>query len=178
MLNESATPLYPFGFGLSIVDLQFTKLVLTGQAPCSTGSDGGGACASPSNDLVTAVVTVTNNDKLRAGAKVVALYGSFRDANGGASQVRSLPIRQLLAHDKVHVPAGGSVEVTLQFHLKAIAGAMRQPFPGILQCWVGSGMAANEGTGATEAVGRFGSSHYGSPGEGTVPRFGNLTLVL
>ena len=85
------------------------------------------------------------------------------------SAVVSLPTRQLLAHTKVAVAAGSTVEVELQFKTSALAGALRQAWPGLLSCWVGHGMGLHPGTKR---------SYAGSVGEGAQPVFSNLTLVL
>ena len=133
-------PSYPFGFGLSLVEIVYSKFTLKGgaEASCIGGGRGGGAggagsprenkyrlakghdlhdqhpphthrqethgvpirpaekvwvggvvgagrhnvCATPKQTKIVAEVEVTNKDKHSNGAKVVALFGSFRQADG------------------------------------------------------------------------------------------------
>ena len=166
-INESAVPLYPFGFGLSLSNVSFETLSLSSAQKDYCPSNA--VCVTPKNDSVTATILVKNNSPKLDGATVVALFGSFVGPSGEPSAVVSLPTRQLLAHTKVAVAAGSSVEVQLQFKTSALAGALRQAWPGLVSCWVGHGMGLHPGTKR---------SHAGSVGEGTQPVFSNLTLVL
>lgn len=147
-------PSYPFGFGLSLVEIVYSKFTLKGgaEASCIRGGRGGGAggagsprenkyrlakdhdlhdqhpphtqhahrqathrvpirpaekewvggvvgagrhnvCATPKQTKLVAEVEVTNKDKHSNGAKVVALFGSFRQADG---YVESIPMRIIL----------------------------------------------------------------------------------
>ena len=83
--KTGATPLYPFGHGLSYTDFHYTDFSATG------------------GDTVTATVTVTNTGD-RAGADVPQLY--LTDA-AGSSRTR------LIGFDRVELQPGESRTVTL-----------------------------------------------------------------
>jgi len=163
-----ATPLYPFGFGLSIATISYDSLTLVstqGSLYCATGA----VCVTPKNDSVRATVVVTNRSPHTDGAMPIVLFGSFVLEDGEPSVVRALPTRQLLAHTKVVIPAGTTLNVSLSFAVAELAGALRQAWPGTLTCWVGHGLAHHPGAPV---------SHVGSPGEGATPIFADLSLVL
>lgn len=88
--DESAQPLYPFGFGLSYTTFSFTDMNVTQRA-----------------DSVTVSFNLTNTGD-RNGAEVAQLY--FRQEK--ASVVR--PERQLIAFEKVFLKKGESKQVTIK----------------------------------------------------------------
>jgi len=88
--DESAQPLYPFGFGLSYTTFSFTDMNVAQKA-----------------DSVTVSFTLTNTGE-RDGAEVAQLY--FRQEH--ASMVR--PERQLIAFEKVFLKKGESKIVTMR----------------------------------------------------------------
>ena len=82
---HDATPLYPFGFGLSYTDFRFSDLQASG------------------GETITASVTVTNTGK-RAGAAVPQLYADVAQADG-------TPIRRLIGWQKITLAPGESRRV-------------------------------------------------------------------
>ena len=91
-LDVDNEPLYPFGYGLSYTDFQYSDIALS--TP-TLGKDGS----------VTAVVTVTNTGKYD-GAEVVQLY--IRDLVGSITR----PVRELKGFNKIFLRAGESKTVS------------------------------------------------------------------
>ena len=89
-VDQSASPLYPFGYGLSYTTFAYSDLTVSGRVP---------------NVEVTVQV---KNTGLRDGDEVVQLYV----VDPLASTVR--PRKQLRAFDRVFVKAGETVPVTLK----------------------------------------------------------------
>ena len=87
-------PLYPFGFGLSYTTFRFDEIVLS-------------APSIAPNEMVTAVVTVTNTGK-RAAEEVVQIYVA-KDKRGTDD-----PLFSLRAFRRVYIPAGKSAEVDFE----------------------------------------------------------------
>lgn len=82
-------PLYPFGYGLSYTEFEYSGLKL-----------------SVSGDILTAAVTVKNTGK-RDGMETVQLYTHRRDAK------RVRPVRELKGYRRVELSAGQEKEVTI-----------------------------------------------------------------
>ena len=93
-LDVDNDPLYPFGYGLSYTNFQYSDITLS--AP-SMGQDGS----------VTAMVTVTNTGKYD-GAEVVQLY--IRDLVGSITR----PVKELKGFDKIFLKAGESKTVSFK----------------------------------------------------------------
>ncbi|MCD7941478.1 MAG: beta-glucosidase BglX [Bacteroides intestinalis] len=93
-LDVDNDPLYPFGYGLSYTNFQYSNITLS--AP-TMGQDGS----------VTAMVTVTNTGKYD-GAEVVQLY--IRDLVGSITR----PIKELKGFDKIFLKAGESKTVSFK----------------------------------------------------------------
>ena len=93
-LDVDNDPLYPFGYGLSYTNFQYSDITLS--AP-TMGQDGS----------VTAMVTVTNTGKYD-GAEVVQLY--IRDLIGSITR----PIKELKGFDKIFLKAGESKTVSFK----------------------------------------------------------------
>ena len=91
-LDVDNEPLYPFGYGLSYTNFQYSDIALS--TP-TLGKDGS----------VTAVVTVTNTGKYD-GAEVVQLY--IRDLVGSITR----PVRELKGFNKIFLRAGESKTVS------------------------------------------------------------------
>ena len=91
-LDVDNEPLYPFGYGLSYTDFQYSDIALS--TP-TLGKDGS----------VTAVVTVTNTGKYD-GAEVVQLY--IRDLVGSITR----PVRELKGFNKIFLRTGESKTVS------------------------------------------------------------------
>jgi beta-glucosidase len=89
--DESSTPLFPFGFGLSYARFDYADLVLDRQE-------------LPAGESLTAAVTVTNTGD-RDADEVVQLYVHQR--HGTASR----PVRELKGFRRVHLEAGASQSV-------------------------------------------------------------------
>jgi beta-glucosidase len=86
------SPLYPFGFGLSYTQFEYSDVRLS-----STTMD--------ENGVINASVTVTNTGS-RDGKEVVQLY--IRDRAGSITR----PVKELKGFEKVMIKAGESKEVT------------------------------------------------------------------
>ena len=95
-LDVDNDPLYPFGYGLSYTNFQYSDITLS--AP-TMGQDGS----------VTAMVTVTNTGKYD-GAEVVQLY--IRDLVGSITR----PVKELKGFDKIFLKAGESKTVSFKNH--------------------------------------------------------------
>lgn len=93
-LDVDNNPLYPFGYGLSYTNFQYSDITLS--AP-TIGQDGS----------VTAMVTVTNTGKYD-GAEVVQLY--IRDLVGSITR----PVKELKGFDKIFLKAGESKTVSFK----------------------------------------------------------------
>ncbi|WP_349833594.1 beta-glucosidase BglX [Bacteroides intestinalis] len=93
-LDVDNDPLYPFGYGLSYTNFQYSDITLS--AP-TMGQDGS----------VTAMVTVTNTGKYD-GAEVVQLY--IRDLVGSITR----PVKELKGFDKIFLKAGESKTVSFK----------------------------------------------------------------
>lgn len=93
-LDVSNDPLYPFGFGLSYSNFDYSDVKLS-----STQID--------ANGELTASVTVTNKSKVD-GAEVVQLY--IRDVVGSVTR----PVKELKGFEKVFIKAGESKTVNFK----------------------------------------------------------------
>lgn len=87
-------PLYPFGYGLSYTDFEYSDISLS-------------SLEMRPGDTLTASVTVTNAGKL-AGEEVVQLY--IRDLVGSVTR----PVKQLKGFEKISLAPGESREVTFE----------------------------------------------------------------
>ncbi len=118
-VEESALPLYSFGYGLSYTTFEYNNVRTEGDAP----------------DAFCVKVDVTNTGTL-AGDEVVQVY--VRDLT--ASTVR--PRKQLCAFKRVHIPAGQTVTVTLPLARNAFelvnAAMQRVVEPGEFEIQVGA----------------------------------------
>ena len=90
-LDEVNAPLYPFGYGLSYTSFEYSPVTLNFSE------------MSP-DSYVTASVTVTNTGK-RDGDEIVQLY--IHDIYASSTR----PVKELKGFQKVHIPAGQSVQV-------------------------------------------------------------------
>lgn len=99
-IDESITPLYPFGWGLS-----YTRFAYKDAAIARTRLEGG--------DALEASVTVTNTGA-RAGQEVVQLY--TRDPVAS----RSRPLRELKAFEKIALKPGESKRVTFKVPVESL----------------------------------------------------------
>ncbi len=99
--KENIEPAYPFGFGLSYSQYDYSDLVVN--TPELTESD-----------TLNVSVTVTNNGQV-AGEEVVQLYLGFD--NSGVDR----PVKLLRAFDKVHLEAGESKTIDLAVKAKDMA---------------------------------------------------------
>lgn len=93
-LDVSNDPLYPFGFGLSYSNFDYSDVKLS-----STQID--------ANGELTASVTVTNKSKVD-GAEVVQLY--IRDIVGSVTR----PVKELKGFEKIFIKAGESKTVNFK----------------------------------------------------------------
>ena len=91
--RQAAAPMYPFGYGLSYTTFAYSDL----QAPASIGVDG----------TINVTATITNTGT-RDGAEVVQLY-----ANWNGVGVNGKKNRKLIGFERVEIPAGQSVQVTI-----------------------------------------------------------------
>lgn len=88
----SNDPVYPFGYGLSYTQFDYSDVRLS-------------AAAMDTEGKLTASVTVTNNGKID-GKEVVQLY--IRDVVGSVTR----PVKELKGFDKIFLKAGESKIVT------------------------------------------------------------------
>ncbi|MDR0864201.1 MAG: beta-glucosidase BglX [Candidatus Symbiothrix sp.] len=93
-LDVDNEPLYPFGYGLSYTQFEYSDVKLSSSTMEANGN-------------LTASVTVTNKGQ-RAGAEVVQLY--IRDREGSVTR----PVKELKGFEKVFIEAGQSKEITFQ----------------------------------------------------------------
>jgi beta-glucosidase len=100
-VEESNTPLLPFGFGLSYTTFSITNLRLDKRVVDAAGS-------------VTATVDVTNTGSI-AGDEVVQLY----TRTDGASVTR--PVKELRAFKRVTLQPGETKQITFTLHMPQMA---------------------------------------------------------
>jgi beta-glucosidase len=93
-LDIDNEPLYPFGYGLSYTQFEYSDVKLS-------------ATRTERDGKITASVTVTNKGK-RDGAEVVQLY--IRDKVGSVTR----PLKELKGFEKVFIEAGKSKVITFQ----------------------------------------------------------------
>jgi len=128
--NLPATPVAPFGHGLSYTTFAYTDLTV----PVTVPTDG----------AVAVTVRVTNTGAV-AGDDVVQLYG--RDLVASVTR----PVAQLLGYRRVHLAPGQSVTVELTVPTTRLAFSDRSftrvVEPGDIEVWVGTSAQR-----ATEAV--------------------------
>ncbi|MGC5379253.1 glycoside hydrolase family 3 N-terminal domain-containing protein [Micromonospora sp. DT68] len=128
--NLPATPVAPFGHGLSYTTFAYTDLTV----PATVPTDG----------AVAVTVRVTNTGAV-AGDDVVQLYG--RDLVASVTR----PVAQLLGYRRVHLAPGQSVTVELTVPTTRLAFSDRSftrvVEPGDIEVWVGTSAQR-----ATEAV--------------------------
>ena len=89
-------PLYPFGYGLSYTQFEYSDVTLSGTEMDANGS-------------ITATVTVSNTGKV-AGDEVVQLY--LRDKVGSVSR----PVKQLKGFEKISLKPGESQTVDFEIN--------------------------------------------------------------
>lgn len=89
-------PLYPFGYGLSYTQFEYSDVTLSGTEMETNGS-------------ITATVTVSNIGKV-AGEEVVQLY--LRDKVGSVSR----PVKQLKGFEKISLKPGQSQTVSFEIN--------------------------------------------------------------
>ena len=120
--------MFPFCHGLGYANISMTLSVTSG-------------LTATIRDELAVSVALARHDTLKLDQDhVVALFGAFLTANATASPVTAMPVRQLLAFEKVSVPSGaGHVAVQLRVNISDIPSVDRQPWPGVLQLWVGDG---------------------------------------
>ena len=104
-VEESASPLYPFGYGLSYTSFAYDHLICHPEEPKAT------------KDLMV-TVDVTNTGKVD-GDEVVQVY--IRDLVASTAR----PRKQLCAFKRVHVKAGETV--TVELPLKSSAFELVNP---------------------------------------------------
>lgn len=120
-IDVDFTPLYPFGYGLSYTDFEFTNLQVTPQEIDPQGS-------------VTVTVDVTNVGE-RTGDEVVQLY--VRDVVGSLTR----PVKQLKGFRRITLAPGAHETVSFQLGSKELGfynATMEYVVePGAFQLWVG-----------------------------------------
>jgi beta-glucosidase len=104
--DQSAAPLFPFGFGLSYTQFAYEKIELDRTQISTTGLESG--------ESVNVTVTVRNPGE-REGVETVQLY--LHDEV--CSVVR--PVRELKAFGKIRLPPGATGSVTLPLNLRDLA---------------------------------------------------------
>lgn len=91
--RQAATPMYPFGYGLSYTTFAYSNL----QAPATIAADG----------TIQVTATITNTGT-RDGAEVVQLYANW---NGQGENGKKN--RKLIGFERVEIAAGQSVDITI-----------------------------------------------------------------
>ncbi|MBP3202174.1 MAG: glycoside hydrolase family 3 C-terminal domain-containing protein [Bacteroidales bacterium] len=109
-VEESAQPLYPFGYGLSYTTFAYSNLRT--EMPGQAGHDGASLPATTGNLPTKVFVDVTNTGAMD-GDEVVQLY--IRDLVASTAR----PRKQLCAFKRVHVKAGETVTVELPLQRSA-----------------------------------------------------------
>jgi len=94
-------PLYPFGYGLSYTDFEYSDIRLSSVEMSLDGS-------------VDASVTVSNTGRVDAD-EIVQLY--IRDLVASSTR----PVLELKGFKKVHIPAGESVDVSFTLNSEALS---------------------------------------------------------
>jgi beta-glucosidase len=100
-LNTSNTPLYPFGYGLSYTNFDYSKITLSSNELNNTNS-------------ITASVTVTNTGNYD-GEEVVQLY--IRDLVGSVTR----PVKELKGFQKINIAKGKSTVISFDITAKDLA---------------------------------------------------------
>lgn len=117
-LDVSNEPLYPFGFGLSYTDFNYSDISIT----------------KKSKDSIIASIVVTNNGKL-AGKEVVQLY--IRDLVGSITR----PVKELKGFQKINLNAGENKTVSFRIttdDLKFYNGDLKYDWePGEFEIMIG-----------------------------------------
>jgi beta-glucosidase len=115
-------PLYPFGYGLSYANFEYSNLHFDKDSLSA-------------NDNLTANVDVKNSGKI-AGDEVVEVYVTHLGVEGA-------PIRALAGFKRVHVASGATEQVQITVPNRQLsvvdADGARKIVPGDLQVWVGAG---------------------------------------
>ena len=91
--RQAKAPLFPFGYGLSYTTFAYSDL----QAPASIAVDG----------TINVTATISNTGS-RDGAEVVQLYANWNGVGENGKKNR-----KLIGFERVEIPAGQSVEVTI-----------------------------------------------------------------
>jgi beta-glucosidase len=119
--DESNSPLFPFGYGLSYTSFEYSNLQLSNEVLDQNGQ-------------ITVSVDVTNTGD-RAGEEVVQLY--IRDLVGSLSR----PVKELKGFEKISLEPGEQKEVSFQISPENLAfyGASGEwkAEPGEFNLWVG-----------------------------------------
>lgn len=132
-------PLYPFGYGLSYTNFEYSNL--------SFNRNSLGA-----KDDLTASVDVKNTGSM-ASDEVVQVYLTQAGANGA-------PVRALAGFRRVHLEAGGTQKVQIAVPNRNVSfvdeAGVRRIAPGSLQVWIGGGQPVSR-SGLPKTAGASGS---------------------
>jgi len=122
-VNMSHTPRYPFGFGLSYTEFEYSDLLLSGEQ-------------AGAGDTIAISATIRNTGK-RAGTEVAQLYFSDPFAS------RARPVKELAGFARVSLLPGESKRVTWHFSVSQTAFLNAQMAWQIEEGRIGIGVGAS-----------------------------------
>jgi beta-glucosidase len=132
-LDAGATPLFPFGFGLSYSTFEYSNLRLN-------------KTLLKQGETITATVTLKNTGKYDA-TEVAQLY--IRDLVGSIAR----PVKELKGFQRISLKAGESTEVSFTLHTNDLAfygiDMKETAEPGDFKLWIGGDSTATLETGFT-----------------------------
>jgi beta-glucosidase len=126
-LDTHYSPLFPFGFGLSYTQLEYTNIKVSNYSV-------------PMGESIKIEATISNTGNFNA-KEIVQLY--IRDLVGSVTR----PVKELKGFKHIFLPAGESKTVTFKIHTDELAFYNRQmkftTEPGLFNVWIGGNSDTN-----------------------------------